>query len=406
MTHVIHGTDEGETLPTYSTNDVIHGYGGDDTINAGNGSDTLIGGAGSDYLEGGNGNDVYIWNPGDGNDTINDYSYYKSYDETGVLKIGEGVDPSEIEITRSGNDIIFIISETGERLTVQNWHSGAVNQLTSIEFADGTVWTPSQVNAMTHVLRGTDAGETLPTYSTNDVIHGYGGDDTINAGNGSDILIGGAGSDYLEGGNGQDIYIWNPGDGNDTINDYSYYKSYDETGVLKIGEGVDPSEIEVTRSGNDIIFIISETGESLTVQSWYSGVNYQLTNVEFGDGTIWTRANVNAISAGTLEPFSTASYSASFTAGLSGWGNWDSYSSLAAIMGGSQSESAAEYDTAQLEMDIAVAGLYMNSEFQEQSGDIASNASPYAGGNTIAASYGNSTLNTLDNYFSNQEGDS
>jgi hemolysin type calcium-binding protein len=50
--------------------DVLTGGAGADQLFGGNGNDTLIGGVGADQLFGGNGNDTFIWNPGDGSDTI------------------------------------------------------------------------------------------------------------------------------------------------------------------------------------------------------------------------------------------------------------------------------------------------------------------------------------------------
>jgi Ca2+-binding RTX toxin-like protein len=227
---------------------------------------------------------------------IDDYSYNKRYyGDTGILKIGEGVDPSKIEITRVNNDIIFIISETGERLTVKNWYAADYYQLTKIEFGEGTVWTRSDINAMMPVLHGTNDGETINGYSTSDVIHGYDGDDIIDSGGGHDIIAGGKGLDFLASGDGHDVYIWKLGDGNDVIDDYSYNKRYyGDTGVLKIGGAVDPEKIENTRVGNDLILIIAESGERLTVKDWYAASYYQLTRIEFEDGTVWTAADVNA----------------------------------------------------------------------------------------------------------------
>src|SRR6476660_4161473 len=51
-------------------NDPLAGGGGADQLFGGSGNDTLIGGVGADQLFGGNGNDTFIWNPGDGSDTI------------------------------------------------------------------------------------------------------------------------------------------------------------------------------------------------------------------------------------------------------------------------------------------------------------------------------------------------
>jgi Ca2+-binding RTX toxin-like protein len=288
---IIFGDEGADHIEGGTGDDILVGGSGDDTIKGDNGSDIFIGGAGDDYLQGNDGHDVYVWNLGDGNDTINDDSYNKRYyGDTGILKIGDGVDPNNIENTRVGNNLVLIIGESGERLTVQNWYSATYYQLTRIEFADGTIWTAADINAKSVVLRGTDEGETIQGFSAGDKIYGHGGDD------------------LLVGNDGHDIYVWSLGDGNDTIDDYSYNKHYyGETGVLNIGAEVDPTLIELTRSSNDLVCTFDQTGESITVQNWYSADYYQLTSMNFANGTTWSRANINAIASGTLSPFSTNS---------------------------------------------------------------------------------------------------
>ncbi|MDR1508370.1 MAG: hypothetical protein LBS53_01880, partial [Synergistaceae bacterium] len=240
----------------------------------------------------GSNSDIYVWKPGDGNDTIYDYNYGKdSYGHTDVLKIGEGVTPDDIELTRpaGSNDLLFIINSTGETLTLKDWYLGADYQLTRIEFADGTIWSRANLNAATLVLRGTDGDDTLSGYSGQ-----------------NNILIGGEGDDLLTSNNGNDIYVWALGDGNDTIDDYSYNKRYyGETGILNVGAEVDPTLIALTRNNNDLVCEFSQTGEFITVQNWYSADYYQLTSMNFANGTTWTRADINAIASGTLSPFST-----------------------------------------------------------------------------------------------------
>jgi Ca2+-binding RTX toxin-like protein len=239
-------------------------------IYAGAGNDVIVGGAGSDYLRGDGGNDVYIWNLGDGNDTIHDYtSYTVSSGETGVLKLGEGVAPANVELTRVGNDAVFIIGETGERVTVENWYQHVDIQLSQVEFADGTVWTRDQINAMSPVFRGTS------------------GNDTITGSSSNDILICGAGNDELYGSGGNDIYRWNIGDGNDLIVDNSGQN------VLELGEGINPIDIALARLGNDAVFTFGGTGEQISVSNWYSNANNQLASVQFSNGTTWSRADIN-----------------------------------------------------------------------------------------------------------------
>ena len=48
-------------------------------------------------------------------------------------------------------------------------------------------------------------------------LYGQDGNDILKGGTGQDFLVGGEGRDHIEGGSGSDTYIWNYGDGNDTI---------------------------------------------------------------------------------------------------------------------------------------------------------------------------------------------
>ena len=51
-------------------NDVVAGGAGDDDLSGNNGNDTITGGTGNDIALLGAGNDLFIWNSGDGSDTI------------------------------------------------------------------------------------------------------------------------------------------------------------------------------------------------------------------------------------------------------------------------------------------------------------------------------------------------
>jgi serralysin len=54
-----------------------------------------------------------------------------------------------------------------------------------------------------------------------DHLDGGSENDTLNGGGGSDMLIGGAGKDRLTGGDGADVFVFVPGDGKDTVKDFS-----------------------------------------------------------------------------------------------------------------------------------------------------------------------------------------
>jgi Ca2+-binding RTX toxin-like protein len=275
----LEGTAGNDTIAGSDSSDIIYGYEGNDSLKGGSGSDTLIGGPGDDLLNGEAGGDTYIWNPGDGNDSIHDLY------GTNVLALGEGIEPHGVKFTRAGTshrDAVFIMP-SGERITVEMWFSGAGYQMDVIRFADGTAWTRQDVNAFSPLFEGTDSPET---------IQGSPGNDTI---------IGGKGNDRLEGSGGGDTYVWNPGDGNDTIYDLS------GSNALELGEGVNPTDLALSRSGNNLVIELNDASSGMvTVEKWYTGSAYRLAEMRFNDGTAWTRADITAIAAGTKEPFSVA----------------------------------------------------------------------------------------------------
>ena len=74
-------------------------------------------------------------------------------------------------------------------------------------------------------IRGADTAETLT---------GGAGADRISAGDGNDRLTGGLGDDYLIGGDGSDTYVFNIGDGRDTIRD----DGFRDTDAIEFGAGL------------------------------------------------------------------------------------------------------------------------------------------------------------------------
>ena len=54
--------------------DILNGGGGDDEIYGGEDKDTINGGEGDDWLDGGPGDDTFVFEPGNGNDHIMDFT--------------------------------------------------------------------------------------------------------------------------------------------------------------------------------------------------------------------------------------------------------------------------------------------------------------------------------------------
>ena len=220
------------------------GSDGDDVLYDDPRSTEITGGRGNDVLNGGRGGDVYIWNPGDGNDTIVNNG---AWGVKNVLRFGPGVSPQDVSLRGEGNDLFVTFGGTGETITVKNWFVDSAGRLNSLEFSDGTVWDQGKIEGLRNKeIKGTD------------------GDDRLEGACVDDILIGGKGDNELRGGGGNDTYVWNPGDGNDVI--YNGW-NWNTRGVLKFGEGVSPNKIQVNTSGADLVFLIKETGEKITVRS-------------------------------------------------------------------------------------------------------------------------------------------
>ncbi len=97
--------------------DRLEGLDGNDYLASWEGDDTLIGGTGDDYLYGGYGNDTYIFNRGDGADSIDDSSFgpgqYEGevLNEVNTLVFGAGITPDSV--THSVNDSGQVVLDMG-----------------------------------------------------------------------------------------------------------------------------------------------------------------------------------------------------------------------------------------------------------------------------------------------------
>lgn len=85
------------------------------------------------------------------------------------------------------------------------------------------------------VLNGADGDDFLTGGNGNDVLHGGAGDDQLFGGNGKDRLVGGVGNDLLVGGKGPDVFVFEIGEGEDTISDFQVGLDVIELSGLKSG---------------------------------------------------------------------------------------------------------------------------------------------------------------------------
>ncbi|EAW4594029.1 hypothetical protein GOO54_002715, partial [Salmonella enterica] len=121
-------------------NDTLYGGEGNDTLNGGDGDDFLVGGTGNDILRGGAGNDTYLFNRGDGQDTLR--GDYHTTPETNILQLGAGITADQVTVKRSGSDnLLLTLAGSTDRILVERFFSGDNwNPLQQVQFADGTLW--------------------------------------------------------------------------------------------------------------------------------------------------------------------------------------------------------------------------------------------------------------------------
>jgi Ca2+-binding RTX toxin-like protein len=202
--------DRADLAENLQGSDWIDGGDGNDRIFGMAGDDIIIGGTGNDTIVGGAGRDTYLFNKGDGVDTLID-------DDTGpeksIMVFGEGVDPNSIKL-RKGSLLLDL--GDGDAIHIENFDADnplASPTFASFQFADGSSLTWEELLAKGFDLDGTDGDDSIEGTGVADRIDGRAGNDTIWGLDGDDVITGGTGTDGMNGGLGNDTYSFNAGDG-------------------------------------------------------------------------------------------------------------------------------------------------------------------------------------------------
>ena len=388
------------------------GSNGKDTLLGSSGNDILSGGKGNDFLSGGEGDDTYIFNLGDGHDTIDNQGQFKyvgfwgeEKSDVDIIRFGKGIRADMLRSARKNKDLIISIDKKNS-ITIKNWFSTGNEQLIArvdyFEFADGSqLGVKEWFNSNPIIISGTEQDETLLSSNYGDIYRfGYnsghdqvtelggsdklefldgitlndvrfsrdGGDilitlnansassfrikdifsraqsatsdinsdnviekfvfadgkkltwdkmlkdhlkmvgtkrnDTLLGGSGNDILSGGKGNDFLSGGAGNDTYIFNLGDGHDTIDNQgrSGYSGLDrvklDVDTIRFGKGIRADMLRTTKKNDDLIISIDENS-SITIKNWFSTstdtrLQSRIDVFQFNDGSSWLAEDINA----------------------------------------------------------------------------------------------------------------
>lgn len=226
----------------------ISGYAGDDHLTGSDGGDLLDGGLGADTMSGGRGNDVYI-----------------------VDNIGDHI----IETSRGGFDKVFssidyVLGDEVEHLTLTD---AAIR---------GTG------NALRNTLTGNDR------------------DNTLDGGDGDDTLAGNGGNDTLIGGEGSDGYVYELGDGRDTIIETG--TSASDNDVIVLAGNLVPSDIVFVRNPDQSANLILQfaDGGSLTIKDYFASNFPPIEGITFTSGITWSSADLQSAAATAILTRNTA----------------------------------------------------------------------------------------------------
>ncbi|MEH2176397.1 beta strand repeat-containing protein [Nostoc sp.] len=214
----------------------------DDTLNS-----TVT--PGNDTLTSNSRQDRFVFRPGDGNDTITDFSGIGKGTKPSVAEIasldtlqfiGSGLTAENLQLTQNANNLeVTFENIANTKVTLQNFKletldnlpaSGATPAIGNIEFdgqtniadsfdvfdANSTQTTLFNKNTVTFLndLNNSITGfensnDVINAQGGNDIIYGLSGNDLLRGGAGNDTLVGGAGNDTLVGGAGADYFVYN-----------------------------------------------------------------------------------------------------------------------------------------------------------------------------------------------------
>ncbi len=285
-----------DALNGNSGNDRVSGGAGNDSVWGETGDDVLIGGPGDDVVRGHGGNDTYIYNLGDGNDTITDYQD-ADWGAPDTLIFGEGIAASDLRFSRVTSDwddirISFANAPGSIVINDQHWGDGGIEL---VKFADDTTWTHVEFMARYVAGQQTAGDDTIHGTSIDDVVEGGLGNDLVVAGGGADVMIGGAGNDHLQGGSGNDTYVYNPGDGDDWLTD-AKDADWGTPDTLIFGQGIAPADVVFSRNPSDwddIRISFANRAGSIVVNNQHWG-DSGIESVSFADGTVWNHTQLMA----------------------------------------------------------------------------------------------------------------
>ncbi|MCI3203846.1 MULTISPECIES: calcium-binding protein [Pandoraea] len=241
------------------------------------GNDSLWGTTGADVFDGQGGIDLVTGNGGA--DTFNFAKGYGSLEvvaqRTGAsagstLALGQGILASDITVrANSAHDIVLQMG--ADSVTLDRMAGDATQGVDRVTFADGTIWSSSDLLALT---------TQVANLNTNDILYGT---------TGADLFDGKGGDDSMIGFGGGDTFVFNKGYGKLEINETD--TSISPMNVLQFGAGILPGDVSVSVTSDAAILLTIGT-DQVKIDLMSSPGVFGVQEVRFADGTTWGFADV------------------------------------------------------------------------------------------------------------------
>jgi Ca2+-binding RTX toxin-like protein len=128
----------------------LAGFGGNDTLTGGAMADTLQGNGGDDVINGGMGADTYLFERGDGRDTLLDVDATAGVQD--LLQFGGSIAADQIWLRKVDGELEVSILGTTDKVTVSGWFLGSDHHVEMFRTADGKQLLDGQVQNLVQAM--------------------------------------------------------------------------------------------------------------------------------------------------------------------------------------------------------------------------------------------------------------
>ena len=160
----------------------LDGGAGDDTIAGAQGAEVAFGGSGNDSIDGNGGNDVaflgagddtFVWDPGDGSDTV------EGQDGADTMRFNGAAGAEQIDLSANGNRLKLFRTQGNVTMDTAGVEQVDVNALGGADLVTVNDLSGTDVRAANVDLAGTLGGATGDGQADRVVLNGTNGDDAV-----------------------------------------------------------------------------------------------------------------------------------------------------------------------------------------------------------------------------------